>query len=239
MTTDQRVLLAEARNQVAAGLAKLDQALATEQAPTPSPSPSPLPSPPATPARKKRKIAVCIGHSRPGDSGASSVGNVTEWHYNKPIGLAIVAKLNAAGHDAVLYDKYVGDSYTTAMSWLTSQITTFGADVAVELHFNAADAAAKGYEYLYWGTSNESKKLAQFFLARHKAALPAMTSRGIKPKTASDRGSYFLQKCPCPCVITEPFFGSNPTEWEVYKSAPSTLVDINTAAVLDFVNALP
>jgi len=238
MTTEQRTLLSEARNQIAAGLEKLDQALAAGQAPTPTPTPVP-PVTPAPPSGKAHKIAICIGHSRPGDSGASSVGGVSEWKFNQPIGAAIVAKLKAAGHDAILLDKYVGGDYTSAMNWLAAQIKSFGAEVAVELHFSAAGASAKGYEYLYWGASTQSKKLAQAFLDRHKTALPSMTSRGIKPKTSSDRGSYFLQKTPCPCIITEPFFGSNAAEWEFYKSAASTLVDINTAAVLDFVNALP
>ena len=27
-------------------------------------------------------IGICVGHSRDGDQGASSLGNITEWYYN-------------------------------------------------------------------------------------------------------------------------------------------------------------
>ena len=30
-------------------------------------------------------IAICVGHSRPNDSGAASVTGVTEWDYNSQL----------------------------------------------------------------------------------------------------------------------------------------------------------
>lgn len=237
MTTDHRALLLAARSQITEALVKIDKVLGGT--PPVGTLPTPPVSVPTPDTGKARVIGVCVGHSRPGDSGAASVGNVTEWKYNQPIAADVVARLRAAGHDAILYDKYVGSSYSTSVNWIAAQLKEAGAEVAIELHFNAAAASAKGFEYLYWHASPSSKKLAELLTARHAATLPGTTNRGARSRTSTDRGAYYLQKTPCPSVILEPFFGSNAEEWEFYKTASNRLAGIYTGAVLDFLHTLP
>jgi N-acetylmuramoyl-L-alanine amidase len=163
------------------------------------------------------KVAICIGHSRPGDKGAQSVSGVSEWSYNVAVGEALQKMLTISGVEAVMITSYLGDSYGFAMTWLASEIDRLNVDCAIELHFNAAGPSAKGYEYLYWSSSSASKRLAQALLDAHERNLGGI-NRGIKPKTSSDRGSLFLSKPQCPCVITEPFFGSNASDWSKFST---------------------
>lgn len=232
MTEGQRKELQEARQLIAQGLEKLDRVLQT-------PPPPATPTVSVPPVKSSRKIAICVGHSRKGDAGASSVGCVSEWEYNQPIAKALVDTLKAAGHDARLYDTYGGASYTSAVNWLADKLKSDGAEFAVELHFNAAGPTAAGYEYLYWHASAAGKNLAQAFLDAHRKALPQFQNRGIKLRTASDRGAFYLQRMPCPAIILEPFFGSNPDEWKFYGSNPAALQGVYQQAIFAYVATLP
>jgi hypothetical protein len=47
---------------------------------------------------KKPVIAICVGHSRQGDSGAESVSGVDEWTFNNAVGFQLHAMLLKAGY---------------------------------------------------------------------------------------------------------------------------------------------
>ena len=181
------------------------------------------------------KAAICIGHSRPGDSGATSAGGVSEWNYNVPVGEMVRDRLVAHGVEVLLLTDYLGDSYGSAMDWVAGQLGTFGADCAIEIHFNAHDGTAKGFEYLYWHSSSNGAQLASHLHTAHAETLGG-TDRGTKPKTSSDRGSGFLSKPACPCIICEPFFGDNPTEWEAFRSesAQASLAGVYADGILSY-----
>lgn len=164
-----------------------------------------------------RKVAICVGHSRSGDKGAMSTGGVSEWEYWQPIAYRIKEVLESLGIKAMIVDVYDGGSYGASMSWLGKHLAEWGATQAVELHFNAAGSDATGFEYLYWGRSKAGRQLAKALHDQHANEFPNARSRGIKGKSASDRGALFLRRTPCPAVICEPFFGSNHVEWSYYK----------------------
>lgn len=162
-------------------------------------------------------IAICIGHSRPGDSGALSVGGVTEHAFNTDIGQILESLLDDMPVE--LITRYEGHGYTTAQKWLGEYLKRKNATLAIELHFNSADnPKAQGYEYLHHENSNRGQSLARCLIDAHRPRFPGNLSRGIKSIGPGGRGFEFLRRTPCPAVICEPFFGSSAAEWAMYSS---------------------
>lgn len=166
------------------------------------------------------KIAICIGHSRKGDKGAVSVGGVSEFVFNTNIGAAIRTLLMRAGIDCEVENFYAGNSYPEAMRWLAALLRRKGYTHAVELHFNSADAAANGHEFLHHPASIPGRKLAMALAESFQAAFPRSKPRdgGVKPIPKGGRGDLFASLTHCPAVICEPFFGSNRAEWNKFST---------------------
>lgn len=162
-------------------------------------------------------VGICVGHSRKGDSGASSVSGASEWTYNQKITEYLRMDLEKRGINCVVFTHYDGQGYGGAMTWLTTQLELLKVDFAVELHFNCADnVLAKGYEFLYWVNSRKSKIIADTFGEVFKKNYPDLLNRGSKGLTKDDRGALFVRLPSMPSVILEPFFGSNKREWEIF-----------------------
>lgn len=167
-------------------------------------------------------VAVCVGHSRKindrRDGGAISVGGVSEWHFNSGLAEMIGAHLTRNRIRWFILDDYAGKGYTAAMAWVADQIADRGADVAVELHFNASPSpTSRGHEWLYWHSSKDGKRLAECLDYAFRLQLPPhlIPARGIKPVIDQGRGSEFLRRTHCPAAIAEPFFGSNEGDWKL------------------------
>lgn len=177
------------------------------------------------------KVAICVGHSRSGDDGAVSVSGVSEWNFNNRVAQILAARLKKLGHQPVVIDHYLGNNYYSAMVDAAKQVKAVKADVAIELHFNCSDSSkANGHEWLYWSTSEKSKKLAHWFDAMFDE-LP-LFSRGILPRFRSDRGAAFLRLTHCPSIICEPFFGSNAKDWKWANDNIIAIVDAMAMALV-------
>lgn len=158
-------------------------------------------------------VAICVGHSRDGDNGATAADGTSEWEFNSRMAVNIHNALFAQGVDSFVVAKYEGNGYGAAMRWVASHVEKRHASLAVELHFNAATGTAQGHEWLYWSDSTRSKRLADCLRDSFVDFFPLRRSRGSRPKTSGDRGAEFLRLTHCPAVICEPFFGDNPEEW--------------------------
>lgn len=165
-----------------------------------------------------KPIALCVGHSRQingkTEGGAVSFGGVSEHAYNKELADLILADL---GRDVgvALWNRYEGNGYGAAISWLSGEIKKKDAVLAIELHFNCATGDARGAEWLYWHSSTKGKELASCIHSAFTKELPEIKDRGIKPRSSGDRGSDFLRATHCPAVICEPFFGDNKEDWRI------------------------
>ena len=181
------------------------------------------------------KAAICIGHSRSGDNGATTPDGLSEWDFNLPVGVRLRDILQARGVEVLLVSRYEGSSYSSAMQWLAGRLNAFDPACAVELHFNAANGTAEGFEYLHWHSSGNGKRLAQSLHDAQQESLGG-TSRGIKSKQSGDRGSMFLSLPNAPSVICEPFFGDNPAEANRYaaESTQEALAQSYAAGILEF-----
>jgi N-acetylmuramoyl-L-alanine amidase len=157
-------------------------------------------------------IALCVGHSRQGDSGAASVDGVVEYDYNCDLAYLISKKIR---QETRIYNSYEGKGYTSSMRWLAKKLKEDGAKFAVELHFNAANPSATGHEWLYWHSSRKGRLLARSLRDSMEDTFTDFTSRGIKARGKGSRGAAFLRLTHCPAVIAEPFFGTNEMDWDL------------------------
>jgi N-acetylmuramoyl-L-alanine amidase len=176
-------------------------------------------------------IAICVGHSRPGDSGAVSVGGVSERSANGRLAKQIRAKLEDMDVVCEVIDGYQGANYPQAMRWLGRKLATIKATGAIELHFNFGEPAANGHEWLHWHSSVGGRYLAQALNRSMSSAFPDHQARGLQAVTAKGRGAEFLCCTPCPAVICEPFFGSNPREWAWFAAYQPALAHAIAAGV--------
>ena len=180
---------------------------------------------------------ISIGHSRLGDDGAVSTGGVNEWTFNGPVAEKAKHILTAAGVSCLILDELDSTSYTAWVNHVANECKRVKAKGGCELHFNASsDPNSNGHEYLYYHASSNGQRLARAFAGRHQASFPTSNPRrdnGIYPKTGGN-GFQLLQKTPCPFIITEPFFGSNPTEWGHYSQNVDRLAQVNAGGILDF-----
>lgn len=176
---------------------------------------APLPS-----FSKGTKVALCVGHSRSGDSGAVATNGLSEHKFNKARAVAVKSLLENKGIEAHVIDYYQGGGYSSAMQWLANHLRKKEYTLAVEFHFNSASPSAKGFEYLFWHKSKVGILVAKEFQKNHLNYFPDAYDRGIEPlgDEAHERGVLFTSLTHCPAVILEPFFGSNKSEVDRYMS---------------------
>lgn len=181
-------------------------------------------------------IAICIGHSRPGDSGALSTGGVTEHTWNSRIAAKLAGILNARGIECQIISAYQGNGYSAAMRWLGKKLGAAKPLLAIELHFNCAESPeATGHEWLHWPDSNNGRILAKFFKRRMELAFPALASRGTKARGPKEDGGGFLRSTPCPAVICEPFFGSNESDWHLLDTHQDRYAQVLADGITDWI----
>ena len=171
-------------------------------------------------------IAICVGHSRPGDSGAVSAGGVSERFANGLLAKQIKAKLEAHDIECDIIDSYQGGNYSAAMRWLGRKLATVKATGAVELHFNWGVPEAHGHQWMHWHESVGGRFLASALHNSMLAACPDHKARGVIGLRPKDCGAEFCRATPCPAVIAEPYFGSNPHEWAWVKSHQHELAQV-------------
>lgn len=175
-------------------------------------------------------VAICVGHSRAGDRGAVAVDGYNEHSFNSDVAKLLKGALSTE-YEAVVFDKYAGAGYATAMADVAAKCHSVKAAIAIELHFNSAGPVANGHEWLYWHSSANGRELASAFDTEFTKAFPHSRKRGIKPINAASRGSLFLKGTPCPALICEPFFGSNKAESAYYANHKATLAAVYAAAI--------
>jgi N-acetylmuramoyl-L-alanine amidase len=185
------------------------------------------------------KVAICIGHSRKvlgrTEGGAISIGGVTEHEFNSEVAGFLEEKLAKYGIKTAIFDVYGGSSYGSAMDDIARKVRSFGADIAIELHFNASSSPhSKGYEFLCWHNSNGGKRLATLLLSEFGREFPAMTARGVKLCNDDSRGAGFLKKTHSVAVLAEPFFGSNEAEWKVFSQSHERVAEAYANAIAKY-----
>lgn len=148
-------------------------------------------------------VAIVIGHHPDAPGATLELGSesVTEWELWKDFGRELALTLWQKG----VATEVVRRPNKKPDRALGTRVNDTGADVAIELHFNAASAEeARGTKMLHWPGSEGGKRLAEI-LQRTTLEQLDLPDRGT-----GGRGDLnFLQYTDMPSVIVEPAFGSN------------------------------
>lgn len=153
------------------------------------------------------KAAIVVGHNSEakGARGKSPIGE-HEFTYNDRIADQMV-RLARGPLTAKKFHRQKSSSYSREIDAVYAEVDEYGADVSVELHFNAASATATGTETLSSGSSG-SLALAKSVQDSMLATL-GLRDRGVKILGKGDRGGRSLHAGRPPAILVEPFFGSN------------------------------
>lgn len=161
------------------------------------------------------KVAIVIGHNK--NTGAVTHDGTDEWESRKLVAEALQDFLGSHGVDSKIFIRDGRLSYGSAMRKHGKNIDAYGADVAIELHFNSAGATATGAEFIC--CSSSGAKVARSIADSWKVYYPDMVLRrddGVYMRT-NGRGSGFCRSPKCPAIVYEPFFGSNPKDWAKFE----------------------
>lgn len=151
------------------------------------------------------KIILVIGHSERSQGARNQTSGVSEFQYNKQLASIIYTLTKKISINIeVVYRKQYKD--------LPLQINTLNPDYIMSLHCNAYNTKVSGTETLYYHSSIQGKILATK-LQKAMVDCLLLPDRGIKSKTSEDRGGFLLRYTKAPCVILEPFFIDNESDY--------------------------
>lgn len=179
-----------------------------------------------------RKVALVVGHNQ--FTGARSHDGDDEWTTRNEVAKITQKKLKNLGYSCKIFYRDRSLSYGDAMRKHGRDIDDFGADIAIELHFNSATPSATGMEMIV--CSEYSEKVFEPFVKKFHSFYPEVPIRrtnGILLREYG-RGAGFCRAPKCPAGVWEPCFASNPSEWEKFdgkvgKEAISLVQSIQVA----------
>jgi len=151
-------------------------------------------------------VAIVVGHHPNAQGATLSLGqeSVTEWELWKDFAYELALTCRQRGLDV----QVVRRPNEKPDKALGRRVNDTGADVGIELHFNAAAAEeARGTKMIHWPGSEEGKRLAAT-LQQTTLNEMGLKSRGTEAR--DDLG--FLRYTDMPSVICEPAFGSNQSD---------------------------
>lgn len=180
------------------------------------------------------RLAIIVGHTAaaPGAHGKAPVDSY-EYPWNRAFAGRLVLACEDAGLEAKVFlrDRVgISGAYRAARDW--------GAEAAVELHFNAAGSAvAYGTETLH-GERDDSRALAARVQVAMCAALDreGRGDRGIKLRRPGERGGRNLAQIDRPSILIEPFFGSNAADCALATQRRDDLARAIAGAIADFLS---
>lgn len=185
------------------------------------------------------KIALIVGH-HPKRGGAVSPDGISEFDFYDDV---YDGDMNDP-HDGLVDDviaMYTGPHRLVKVirqgySMPVYQINQLNPAFFVSFHANAAASKeATGSEVLYYHKSDRSKTLAMIFM-RHIRDSLGLTMRhgdGLLSRTEHDRGGALLANTKMPGVLLEPFFISNPNDWQRVKDRYDDFVSSMLKAVVE------
>lgn len=175
-------------------------------------------------------VAIIIGHNSKSKGAYSSQLGYSEFDFFKEV--SAIIKKNAPSVD-VYERKYTG-SYSSEMKEVISEINRVGYDLAIELHFNAANGTANGVEVLHYSKSKKGIEWANSVIKIHELVC-GLSSSGLKPVSDNSvNGSYGILNSKMPYILTESFFGDNESDTEavsVEKIATCFLLFLHSIGV--------
>lgn len=163
----------------------------------------------------EKKLAVVVGHNKkaPGASSVSPI-NLSEFDFNNQVAAAMEEE--GAHYNLVVkrFNREPNTSYTAEIAEVYERVKQWGADVAIELHFNSLNSSSTGTEVLHAAGSSKSQALSAKLVAAmgELLGLKIRHGNGLVACQKGDRGYSSLVAIEAPTALVEPFFGSNPND---------------------------
>ncbi len=150
-------------------------------------------------SQPKKLCALVIGHKKTSPGAVNPRTGLSEFVFNDDLSRRIEEKVQNVEVQRV---------YRRTYEELPKDINALNPTFVVSLHCNAFNGKASGTEVLYYHRSQKGRTIAEVLL-RHLVNHLGLPNRGLKPRTAEDRGGYLLRYTKAPCIIAEPFFIDN------------------------------
>lgn len=165
------------------------------------------------------KIALAVGHSRSA-RGAVDTDGVSEWDFHQHTVRSAAEALMAAGHEVVVFERRPHTPYKHAMASLVKAINDWGADLAIEFHFDAfteepGQKPVHGTTGLYWPGSSSGRVLARVLSSFVAKAQGTRDRGGVGQARSWSKGRpylYFLKDTAMPACILETHFGDESSD---------------------------
>lgn len=196
-----------------------------------------------TDAGKRYCVVVDAGHGGK-DPGKVGINGELEKDINLEIAFELQKQLEALGiqvlltrtDDNGLYQESDTNKKAADMKKRCEFIAAGSADIVVSVHQNSfTDSSVNGTQVFYYTHSEKGKKLASCIREQIISNTGEDNDRPIK----SDDSYYMLINTPCPTVIVECGFLSNPTEAEKLcdSAYQQKLAKAISLGVLDFLES--
>lgn len=151
------------------------------------------------------KIGIVIGHNSAAQGATRVTDGWSEFRWNS--NLADMIKQHDPASIAI-FRRQAGLGYSREIDKVYAETDAWGADVTIELHFNASpNPSARGCLMLSSGTP-ASRRLAAVMQEKCLRVM-GNQDRGVIIRGRHDLGGRSLWQGRAPAVMTEPYFGSN------------------------------
>ena len=152
------------------------------------------------------RIVLVVGHKADSPGACNANKGICEFPFNDVLISELANRVSSKYTIEIVYrDTYRG---------LPDKIDALNPDFIISFHCNAFNTKATGTETLYYHTSKAGAKIANIFQSNIVSAL-GLKNRGLKPVTSEDRGGYVLRYTNAPCVLIEPFFIDNDSDYDI------------------------
>ncbi len=172
------------------------------------------------PVQKKYSVVIDAGHGG-NDPGKVAADGTEEKGINLAMALCLGNMLEEAGYDVIMTRtedvslSSESDINRKAADMKARCSAAENADIFVSIHQNSfSDPDVRGGQVFYYRHSDKGKKLAGYIQQAIKEKVDSDNTREAK----SNEEYYLLLHTPCPSVIVECGFLSNPEEAELLKS---------------------
>ena len=193
------------------------------------------------------KVILVPGHGGKAPKGeyqdfgaVSKDKTVDEFHYYQDlIKKYIIPELEK---EKIEYE-YVERKIKKVMPYAEINAVAEDGDFAIEFHYNAYDIeSAQGSEYLYYPTSKGGLKLATILRDNISETMGFVlrtndkSKQGLRP-TSTGNGSPVLKKTKCVTVLIEPFFITNPGEFEKATENKKELAEAIVKSIKEYIGS--
>lgn len=157
----------------------------------------------------KKRLAIVVGHNSEKQGAVRRDTGESEFVWNSGLARLIEAYADAYPDIEVrVFFREPGMGYRREIERVYEETDRWGANVTVELHFNASgDPDVSGTETFTSGTP-ASMALAMD-VNREMVAVLGLRDRGVKTRFGTGRGGASLISGRAPAILIEPYFGSS------------------------------